>query len=45
LERFERPETQEGTSIIAVYGGETNEEARQRHVPQHPESENAEEAI
>jgi hypothetical protein len=33
----------EGAYIIAVYGGETNEEARQRYLVQHPEHENAEE--
>jgi hypothetical protein len=28
-----------------VYGGETNEEARQKHLAQHPEDENAEDEI
>jgi len=42
LERLERPEAPEGASIIAVYGGETNGEARQKHLAQQPDHENAE---
>lgn len=41
VEHLERREAPGGAAIIVVYGDETNEEAREKHMAQHPEDENA----